>query len=120
MKFLLDECVGPTVERWLAERRYDARSIQSYKLQGSDDEAVLKKAFDENRILITCDKDFGDIVFRGRGMHCGVVLLRLINERPSNKIAIIDEVLKKHEHELDSNFVVAAPGSIRVIKIIMA
>jgi len=43
VKFLTDECIGPTVEKWLIEQGYDARSIQSYKLQGIADEAVLKK-----------------------------------------------------------------------------
>jgi len=47
-------------------------------------------------------------------------LLRLIDERPHNKIALLDEVLKKHEHELENNFIVATPGAIRVIKITMA
>ena len=50
MKFLVDECVGPTVASWLNGQGYDVVSIYD-ELQGIDDDLVLEKAFLENRIL---------------------------------------------------------------------
>ena len=45
---------------------------------GSTDEQVLARATAEGRVLVTADKDFGDLVFgAGRGVGSGVILLRL-------------------------------------------
>jgi predicted nuclease of predicted toxin-antitoxin system len=53
---------------------------------GSPDEAVLARAAAEHRLLITFDKDFGDLVFaRGRSASDGVVLFRI--EMPSPSVA---------------------------------
>jgi predicted nuclease of predicted toxin-antitoxin system len=114
MKFLVDECVGPVVAQWL-KQKYDAISIYDY-LTGIDDNDVLQKAFLENRILITSDKDFGEIIFKSKKQHCGIILLRLDDERPSNKIVVLDSVLQRHSEELFGNFVVITEKTIRVIK----
>ncbi len=52
MKFLVDECVGPSVARWLAQNGYDAISIYD-GLAGIDDNSVLEKALLENRIHLS-------------------------------------------------------------------
>lgn len=116
MKFLVDECVGPTVAKWLKQNNYDV--ISSYdNLLGLDDNSVLKKALIETRIIITCDKDFGEMIFKNKMQHCGVILLRLNDERPSNKINILDSILKNYSHDLFGNFVVATETTIRISKL---
>lgn len=50
MKFLVDECVGPTVAWWLKQNKYDAISIYD-DLPGIDDNVVLKKDYHEKNIL---------------------------------------------------------------------
>ena|SRR3990167_469553 len=115
MKFLVDECVGPSVARWLAQNGYDAISIYD-GLVGIDDNSVLEKALLENRILITSDKDFGDMVFKGKKPHCGITLLRLVDEKPANKIFVLKTILDKYSQDLFGNFVVATEKSIRIIK----
>jgi uncharacterized protein DUF5615 len=54
--------------------------------RGLDDDAIIQKAFSENWILITNDKDFGEKVYRERRPDRGVVLLRLEDERAIIKI----------------------------------
>ena len=63
MRFLVDECTGPAVARWLRGENHDVISVFD-EIRGADDREVLKKAFEQNLILITNDKDFGELVFR--------------------------------------------------------
>lgn len=117
MKFLIDECVGTTVSEWLKDRGLDAVSVYDDQC-GIKDDAVLNKALSESRILITSDKDFGDMIFRDKKLHSGVVLLRLSDERPLNKIKVIEQVLKNHSADLFGNFLVATEKTIRVIRLV--
>lgn len=59
MRFLVDECTGPTVARWLQAKGHEVFSIYE-EARGIDDESIVGKAFAENWILITNDKGFGD------------------------------------------------------------
>ncbi len=115
MKFLVDECVGPTVATWLKQNGYDAVSIYD-NVPGINDDLVLQKALSENRILITSDKDFGEMIFKNRKQHCGVILLRLIDERPVSKINVLKSVLQSHHQEISGNFVVATEKTVRITK----
>ena len=53
------------------------------------DDAIIQKGFTENWIIMTNDKDFGEKVYRERRPHKGVIFLRLDDERPANKIAVL-------------------------------
>ena len=63
MRFLVDECTGSTVARWLRDQGYEVFSVYD-EARGISDDEVLQKALNENWILITNDKDFGDKIFR--------------------------------------------------------
>jgi len=67
----------------LREQGHEVFSVYE-EARGIDDEEVIQKAFTENWILITNDKDFGEKVYREQHPHKGVVLLRLEDERSSN------------------------------------
>ena len=115
MKFLIDECVGLSVANWLKEQGYDAVSVYDIGIGISDDE-VLQKAFSGNRILITCDKDFGEMIFKGKRQHSGVIFLRLENEKPSHKSLVLKNLLERYPQDLFGNFVVVSEGMVRIIK----
>ncbi len=85
-------------------------------MQGISDDSVLNKAFSENRILITSDKDFGEMIFKNKNRHSGIILLRLVDERPSKKILVLNSILKNHLADLIGNFVVVTENSVRIIK----
>lgn len=70
MRFLVDECTGPGVARWLREQQHEVFSVYD-EARGMDDDAVMAKAFAENWLLITNDKDFGEKVYRERRPHNG-------------------------------------------------
>lgn len=75
---------------------------------------ILQDANDRNALLITADKDFGELVFRLGQIHAGVVLLRLFNLPPSACPDVIVAALRKHEKELPGAFSVIAPGKVRI------
>ena len=72
MRFLVDECIGPAVARWLRGQQYEVFSVYE-QARGMDDDGIIQKAFEENWILITNDKDFGEKVYRDKRPHRGVV-----------------------------------------------
>lgn len=112
MRFLIDECTGPAVAQWLTAQGHDVASVYDDD-PGIDDAAVVVWAADEQRILVTNDKDFGDRVFRDNEPHAGVILLRLDDERSSNKIAVLRDLLRDYEQELKDAFVVATEDRVR-------
>jgi predicted nuclease of predicted toxin-antitoxin system len=81
--------------------------------RGMEDDEVITKAFAENWILITNDKDFGEKIYRERRPHKGVVLLRLEDERTVNKIAILQRLLEGYAERLTDQFVVVTERQFR-------
>lgn len=77
------------------------------------DPDVLLKALSENWILITNDKDFGEMVFRERRQHHGVIFLRLNDERSANKIDVIRGLLAKYSDKLTDRFVIVTETKAR-------
>ena len=112
MRFLVDECTGPAVARWLQERGHDVFSVFD-EARGMDDDNVVRKACAENRILITNDKDFGEKVYREGHRHKGIVLLRLDDERAASKIDVLGLLLKAYADRLTDCFVVATETQVR-------
>jgi predicted nuclease of predicted toxin-antitoxin system len=112
MRFLVDECTGPGVARWLRDQGHDVFSVYD-EARGLTDDEVIAKAFDEAWILVTNDKDFGDKVYRDRRRHRGVIFLRLDDERTENKIAVLERLLTRHADRLADAFVVATETTVR-------
>lgn len=115
MRFLVDECIGPAVAEWLRSLHHDVFSVYD-EARGLDDESLIQKADLENYILISADKDFAEIIFRRKKPHKGVILLRLEDERPTNKITVLKRVLESHSDKLSGNFVIATEKTIRIIE----
>ena len=112
MKFMVDECVGPKVAEWLKNQGFKVFSVFD-EARGISDEELIKKAWSEDWILITADKDFGTKVYREQKPHKGIVLLRLTDERSINKIAVLEKLIKKYAHKLPGNFVVVTERKVR-------
>lgn len=115
MRFLVDECIGPRVAQWLREQGHDVFSVYE-EARGSDDDSIIRRACDENWILITNDKDFGEKVFRGRHPHHGIIFLRLADNRANNKIEVLKKLLDTHSAKLVDQFVVVTESRVRFVK----
>lgn len=112
MRFLVDECTGPVVAAWLASLDHDVYSVFD-ESPGSADLDILARAVSEDRILITNDKDFGELIFRERRTHNGVIFLRLADERSKNKITLLEKILANYPDRLPGQFITANEDKIR-------
>lgn len=112
MRFLIDECTGPNVAQWLRDQGHDVFSVYD-EARGLDDSTILNKAFSENWILITNDRDFGEKVYRDHDPHHGVVFLRLLDERSAAKIDAVRRLLETYADQLTDRFVVVTESHVR-------
>ena len=76
MQFIVDESTGAAVVAYLRGAGHDVVAVAEIMRQAADD-SILELALSQGRILITNDKDFGELVFRSGQSHHGVLLLRL-------------------------------------------
>ncbi|MVM37790.1 hypothetical protein GO730_09650 [Spirosoma sp. HMF3257] len=114
MKWLVDECTGPSVGRWLRERGFDVYSVGEQS-PGWPDWQVLAHAVSENRVVISNHKDFGELVFKSRIAHCGIVLMRLDDERIDNKITVLNRFFASFlEPITPQHFIVLTEKAMRV------
>jgi predicted nuclease of predicted toxin-antitoxin system len=82
MRFLANENITATVIEELRRRGHDLLSVKESMRAAQDDE-ILARAQAEERIVITHDKDFGELAFRSKlPASCGVVLFRLSGSDP--------------------------------------
>ena len=112
MRFLVDECTGPAVARWLRAQSREVFSVYE-EARGMADNEILHKAYSEDWILITNDRDFGEKVYREKQPHHGVVFLRLQDERAESKIDAIEKLLDGYEDQLADAFVVVTETFVR-------
>ena len=113
MNLLADESVDkPIVDRL----RQDGHTVLYIaELDPSiDDDAVLYRANQNNALLITADKDFGELVFRMGQIHAGVALFRLAGLSPETKAIIVSAAFIHRGRELLSAFSVISPGMVRI------
>ena len=114
MRFLLDESANARIFPHLRKRGHDVTAIVRDHSVGLPDDEVLAIAYRQGRILITKDRDFGELVFVEHQPHAGVIYLRL---EPSGGlktiVARLDDVLAQHAHQLD-RFIVVTRDLIRV------
>jgi predicted nuclease of predicted toxin-antitoxin system len=104
---------------WLvgaSDRGHEVFSVYE-EARGIDDEEIVQKAFVENWILITSDKDFGDKVYREQRPHRGIILLRLGNERSANKINTLQRLLETYSEQLSDSFIVVTETQIRFARV---
>ncbi len=113
MRFLVDESVGQAITQHLRDRGHDVLAITEVAPRANDSD-ILRWAAEEKRILITNDKDFGELVYRSGLVHEGVLLFRLRNEYPANQLLVLTAVLNDYAEELPGQFVTVTEGSVRI------
>lgn len=113
MRFVADESIdAPIVERL---RQSDHEVVFIAELDpGLPDEGVLALAKDRDALLLTADKDFGELVFRLGRVTAGVILVRLAGLGPRRKAEIVEACAAKHGEEMRRAFTVISPGGLRI------
>lgn len=115
MKFLVDECTGPKVAQWLIDQGHNVFSVY-HQSPGASDQDILVRALKEERILITNDRDFGELIFRHHAGHCGVIFLRLSDETTRNKITVLEQFFLSYTANLEKSFIVLSEKAFRIAR----
>src|SRR5579863_3520293 len=105
MRFLSDENVSRLVVERLRVSGFDVTSIGE-TLPGAADKDVLEAANAEGCILITEDRDLGELVIRQRLSVRGVILLELDRLSNAAEADAVAEVVSTHADKLSGNLVV--------------
>ena len=113
MRFVADESVEAYIIAALAGSGHVVHDI-SKEHQGADDEEVLRIARERGDVLLTNDKDFGDLVFQRASPHQGVILMRFHGMRPEERMARMVMVIGLHELEFRNAFTTERQRSIRI------
>jgi len=116
LRFLADENIAPRVIEALKKEKFDVSSVYEIGLSATPDEEILKVAEKEKRIILTHDKDFGNLVRQLYQPHGGVILLRLRNQSPQNVILYLIPFLKKIKFDrIKNRLVIFQEGKVRII-----
>jgi predicted nuclease of predicted toxin-antitoxin system len=113
MRFLLDENIEYRLAAHLTQFGHDITAIAQDYPPSLPDQEVLAIATREERILITDNRDFGELAFRHRHPHAGVIYFRLANPTTIERIEHLDQVLVTHAQHLDQ-FLIVTLRSVRV------
>jgi len=113
LKFLVDVGVGKSVEEWLLKGGYDLKAVRNIDPKMSDGE-ILSVAVSESRLVVTMDKDFGELVYNSGLLHSGVLLLRLEDARADEKVSVVEKILEGYADRLLGNFCVFQHGRLRI------
>ena len=115
MNLVADESVDRQIIEKLRRHGYNVWYIEEISPSISDKE-VLELANKNDALLITSDKDFGELVFRQNLISFGVILIRLSGQPAEIKGNIVTSSISKQLAEMIGNFTVIEPKRIRKIE----
>lgn len=113
MNLVADE----NIDRRIVERlRQDGHSVEwiAELAPSVSDEDVLQRAVAAAAVLVTEDKDFGELVYRRGLTHSGILLVRLEGLDNATKAEVVSQAVRDNAMELPGSFAVVSPDSVRV------
>ena len=113
LKFLADVNVEKTLVDFLREHDFDIIWIPDYDCTLIDED-LLKFANKEKRILITNDKDFGELVFQQRKLSSGIILIRVKGQEVNKKLRYLKKLVRFYKDKIKNHFVVISDRRIRI------
>lgn len=118
MRLVADESRDFSVVVGVRAAGYDVVSITE-RMPGVEDEKVIELAASERRLLVTEDKDFGQLVFAAAKENSGVILIRYPATARSLLVDAVVKLLAERADALYNRFVVMEPGRVRVTQLIL-
>jgi len=112
MRFLADESCDFSVVRALRSANHDVVAIAEVSPR-EEDPSVMDRAVRESRILITEDKDFGQLVYAKMQTTAGVIFIRFPARARRSLPATVVELVRRRGESLIGNFTVLQPGRAR-------
>ena len=111
MNFLADENVDRPIVDLIRANGHFVTAVAEMA-SGISDDAVLQMANANGAMLLTADKDFGELVFRQRQLMAGVVLIRLAGLSPDEKALILSSAIEAHNSDQASQRIIVGPRAI--------
>ncbi len=115
MIFFADESIEAECTSLLRDKGHTVHSVAEL-FPSISDTVVLDYAVHSNAILLTNDKDFGELVHRQGLAHLGIVLLRMRKTSALVKAKILADTIDRHGDELMSAFTVISSNTVRIRK----
>ena len=112
-KLLLDENIGVITAVRLRKEGYDVVSVLE-ACPSATDEEVLALAREQERILVTLDRDFGRLVFYYSQRHVGIIFLRLKKESAQSINSVLMKVLKHNADVLKGRFITVNETNVKI------
>jgi predicted nuclease of predicted toxin-antitoxin system len=100
MRFLLDECLPPQMAELLRATGHDCAHVYELGLGGQPDEQIMALADRENRVLISADTDFGELLANAPVLAPSVILLRRTDKRAGSLAAVVIANLEQVTEDL--------------------
>lgn len=116
MRFLADESCDAALVRALREAGHEVASVRD-TMPGATDRSVLDASLHDGRLLLTEDKDFGELVFANGAPAFGVLLLRYAIAARSRVARRLVDFVAIRGAELEGSFVVLEPSRTRVTQL---
>ena len=113
MKLVADESIDGPIVHLLRSAGHQVEYIAESH-PGIIDDAVLQISLESDALLITADKDFGDLVFRRQLAHAGILLCRFAGLEQPEKAAVVECAIAEHGMKLKGRFSVLTPESLRI------
>jgi predicted nuclease of predicted toxin-antitoxin system len=113
LKFLADESCDFAVVRCLRAAGFDVEAIMEIA-SGESDANIIKMAVASGRILITEDRDFGDLVYAHQQEHGGITLIRYPSTARKNMAEVIRDLVLQKGETLAGCFMVVSPHKIGI------
>ncbi len=113
LRFLADESCAVSVIQALREDGHNVYALSEVTRRTVDTD-VLEQAAAERRILLTEDKDFGELVFVTRAESAGVLLMRFPQGTRSTLVPSVQRAVQLHGDALVGAFTVVQPGVVRI------
>ena len=115
MKLLADESIESGIVAALRRVGHEVVDIKELS-PGIEDSEVLSIAEESKTILVTNDKDFGELVHRDKLVSSGIILLRFGHAPMTERIGHLKEALAEHEDQFFSAFSVITTRGVRIRK----
>jgi len=96
-KFLVDENVPPPVVDLLREKGFDVKEVRDLSISGTSNGLIMGLARQEQRVLVTFDKHFSDILRYPLDSHFGVIRIRIHPPLLSDIIRSLEHFLQKFD-----------------------
>ena len=116
MKFLADENIPLKVVKRLRDDGLDVTSVMEIRV-GMNDEDIAKLSEKEKAIIITFDKDFGEIIFRRSIKPYGLILLRIPPKSVGYIYSFLKWLLIESKIEFEKKLIVVREDKIRILNL---